>query len=52
MDTITPQQGLEVVAQALQQFRGTRADHDLLERAFRAVQEGIKPNESKPAPGS
>jgi len=52
MDTITPQQGLEVLAQALQQFRGTRADHDLLERAFRAVQEGIKANESKPESGS
>jgi hypothetical protein len=49
MDTITPQQGLEVLAQALQQFRGTRADHDLLERAFRAVQEGIKPSEKKSA---
>jgi hypothetical protein len=49
MDTITPQQGLEVIAQALQQFRGTRADHDLLERAFRAVQEAIKPNEKAKA---
>lgn len=47
MDTITPQQGLEVLAQALAQFKGTRADHDLLERAFRAVQEGIKANAPK-----
>ena len=49
MDTITPQQGLEVLAQALQQFRGTRADHDLLERAFRTVQEAIKPDEKAKA---
>jgi len=49
MDTITPQQGLEVLAQALQQFRGTRADHDLLERAFRVVQEAIKPDEKAKA---
>jgi hypothetical protein len=46
---ITPIQGLEVIAQALQQFRGTRADHDLLERAFRAVQESLKKDESAKA---
>lgn len=49
MDTITAQQGLEVIAQALAQFRGTRADHELLERAVRAVQEGIKTNEAPKA---
>lgn len=42
MDQITPQQGLDVIAQALQQFRGTRSEHELLERAFRAVHEAIK----------
>jgi len=46
---ITPIQGLEVLAQALAQFRGTRQEHELLERSFRAVEKAVKAYDAKPA---
>jgi len=46
---ITPLQGLEVLAQALAQFRGTRQEHELLERSFRAVETAVKAYDAKPA---
>lgn len=36
-NTLTPKQALEVLAQAAIQFRGTRAEHELIERAFRTI---------------
>lgn len=47
--TITPLQGLEVLAQALAQFRGTRQEHELLERSFRAVETAVKAYDAKAA---
>jgi len=46
---ITPLQGLEVLAQALAQFRGTRQEHELLERSFRVVETAVKAYDAKPA---
>lgn len=37
MDTITPKQALEILAQAAAQFRGTRQEHELLEKAIRTL---------------
>jgi len=34
---LTPKQALEILAQAATQFRGTRQEHELIERAFRAL---------------
>lgn len=36
-NNITPKQALEVLAQAAAQFRGTRQEHELIERAFRTI---------------
>lgn len=46
MDTITPKQALEILAQAAAQFRGTRQEHELLERAIRTLAPLV---EDKPA---
>jgi hypothetical protein len=46
---ITSLQGLEVLAQALAQFRGTRQEHELLERSFRAVETAVKAHDAKAA---
>lgn len=35
--TPTPKQALEILAQAAAQFRGTRAEHELLEKALRTL---------------
>ena len=34
---LTPKQALEILAQAATQFKGTRAEHELIEKAFRTV---------------
>lgn len=34
---LTPKQALEILAQAAAQFRGTRSEHELLERAIRTL---------------
>jgi hypothetical protein len=34
---LTPKQALEILAQAAAQFRGTRQEHELIERAFRTL---------------
>ena len=34
---LTTKQALEILAQAAAQFRGTRQEHELIERAFRTL---------------
>lgn len=34
---LTAKQALEILAQVATQFRGTRAEHELIERAFRKI---------------
>ena len=48
MDTITPKQALEILAQAAAQFRGTRQEHELLERAIRTLAPLVEPASDKP----
>ena len=48
MDTITPKQALEILAQAAAQFRGTRQEHELLERAIRTLAPLVEPTSDKP----
>jgi len=40
---LTPKQALEILAQAAAQFRGTRSEHELLERAFRTLAPLVEP---------
>lgn len=40
---ITPKQALEILAQAAAQFRGTRSEHELLERAIRTLAPVVEP---------
>jgi len=40
---ITPTQALENLAQAAAQFRGTRADHEILERCVRVLAAIVQP---------
>lgn len=40
---ITTKQALEILAQAAAQFRGTRQEHELLERAIRALAVIVEP---------
>jgi hypothetical protein len=41
--SLTPKQALEILAQAAAQFRGTRSEHELLERAFRTLAPLVEP---------
>lgn len=34
---MTPEQALQILAQAAAEFRGTRKDHDMLEQAVRTL---------------
>jgi hypothetical protein len=40
---ITPKQALELLAQVAAQFRGTRQEHELIERAFRTLSPLVEP---------
>lgn len=40
---LTPKQALEILAQAAAQFRGTRQEHELIERAFRTIAPLVEP---------
>lgn len=40
---LTPKQALEILAQAAAQFRGTRQEHELIERAFRTISPLVEP---------
>ena len=40
---LTPKQALEILAQAAAQFRGTRSEHELLERAIRTLATVVEP---------
>jgi len=40
---LTPKQALEILAQAAAQFRGTRSEHELIERAFRTLAPLVEP---------
>ena len=44
---LTPKQALEILAQAAAQFRGTRSEHELLERAVRALAVIVEPPKSE-----
>jgi hypothetical protein len=41
--SLTPKQALEILAQAAAQFRGTRSEHELLERAIRTLATLVEP---------
>jgi hypothetical protein len=43
MDNPTPKQALEILAQAAAEFRGTRKDHEMIERAIRTLTPLIEP---------
>lgn len=36
-NTITPKQALEIFGQVAMQYRGTRQEHETIERAFKAL---------------
>lgn len=38
METITPKQALDILAQIAVQFRGTRQEHELIGKALAALQ--------------
>ena len=40
---LTPKQALEILAQAAAQFRGTRSEHERLERAIRTLATVVEP---------
>ena len=42
-NTLTPKQALEILAQAASQFRGTRSEHELIERAFKTLLPVVEP---------
>lgn len=44
---LTPKQALEILAQAAAQFKGTRADHETIERAFRVIAPLVEPAKSE-----
>jgi hypothetical protein len=46
---LTNKQALEILAQAAAQFRGTRQEHELIERAFRTIAPLVEA--SQPASG-
>ena len=43
----TPKQALEILAQAAAQFRGTRSEHELLEKALRTLVPLVEPTGGK-----
>lgn len=47
MDTMTPDQALNLLAQVAAQFRGTRQEHELIEKAFRTLNDAL-PKQSGP----
>lgn len=46
--TLTEKQALEILAQAAAQFKGTRQDHELIEKAIRILAPLVEP---KPTDG-
>jgi hypothetical protein len=44
---LTPKQALELLAQAAAQFRGTRTDHELIEKAVRLLLPLVEPSDVK-----
>jgi hypothetical protein len=40
---LTPKQALEILAQAAAQFRGTRSEHELIEKAIRVLAPLVEP---------
>lgn len=40
---MTPKQALEILAQTAVQFRGTRAEHELIEKALRTLAPLVEP---------
>ena len=40
---LTPKQALEILAQAAAQFRGTRSEHELIDRAVRTLSQVVEP---------
>lgn len=42
---LTPKQSLELLVQVATQFRGTRIEHELIEKAFKVLGELIEPKE-------
>ena len=46
---LNPKQALEILAQAAAQFRGTRQEHELLEKAIRTLAPLVEP--AQPASG-
>jgi hypothetical protein len=42
-NTITSKQALEILAQAAAQFRGTRQEHEIIERALRTLAPLVEP---------
>lgn len=44
---LTPKQALELLAQAAAQFRGTRTDHELIEKAVRLLATLVEPPAGK-----
>lgn len=42
---LTSKQALEILAQVAAQFRGTRQDHELIERALRTLSPLVEPPE-------
>ena len=42
---LTNKQALEILAQAAAQFRGTRSEHELLERAIRTLATVVEPSQ-------
>lgn len=48
MDTMTSDQALNLLAQVAAQFRGTRQEHELIEKAFRTLNDALsKPVNAK-----
>ena len=43
----TPKQALEILAQAATQFRGTRAEHEIIEKAIRTLAPLVEPTGGK-----
>lgn len=45
MDNPTPKQALEILAQAAAEFRGTRKDHEMIERCVRVLAAIVQPKQ-------
>lgn len=48
---ITPKDALSLLMQVATQFKGTRQDHELIERAFRTLAPLVEPADTKQADG-